>query len=120
MMCMLSCFGSSVHGVLQARILEWVAIPSSGDLPDPGIKPTSLSSPVLAGGFVPLGGYKGWYCCAGEVGRWQWARKKTSLTRNQTRVTAVRVPNPNPNPPSNIYTKLKVQNKKKKENFGLV
>ena len=27
--------GSSVHGILQARILEWVAIPFSGDLPDP-------------------------------------------------------------------------------------
>ena len=24
--------GSSVHGILQARILEWVAIPSPGDL----------------------------------------------------------------------------------------
>ena len=35
--------GSSVHGILQARILEWVAMPSSRDLPDPGIKPTSLS-----------------------------------------------------------------------------
>ena len=32
----------SVHGILQARILEWVAIPFSGDLPDPGIEPTSL------------------------------------------------------------------------------
>ena len=31
--------GSSVHGSLQARILEWVAFPSPGDLPDPGIKP---------------------------------------------------------------------------------
>ena len=31
--------GSSVHGILQARILEWVAIPSPGDLPNPGIKP---------------------------------------------------------------------------------
>ena len=30
---------SSVHGILQARILEWVAIPFSMDLPDPGIKP---------------------------------------------------------------------------------
>ena len=29
--------GSSVHGILQARILEWVAIPFSRDLPDPGI-----------------------------------------------------------------------------------
>ena len=28
---------SSVHGILQARILEWVAIPSSGDLLDPGL-----------------------------------------------------------------------------------
>ena len=33
--------GSSVHGILQARILEWVAIPFSGDLPDPGIEPWS-------------------------------------------------------------------------------
>ena len=34
--------GSSVHGVLQARILEWV-LPFSppGDLPDPGIEPGS-------------------------------------------------------------------------------
>ena len=44
--------GSSVHGILQARILEWVAISfSSGDLPDPGSKPASLVSPALAGGF---------------------------------------------------------------------
>ena len=32
---------SSVHGILQARILEWVAMPSSGDLPKPGIEPRS-------------------------------------------------------------------------------
>ena len=31
---------SSVHGILQARILEWVAFPLPGDLPDPKIKPT--------------------------------------------------------------------------------
>ena len=35
--------GSSVHRILQARILEWVAIPLSGDLPDPGIKLTQRS-----------------------------------------------------------------------------
>ena len=29
--------GSPVLGILQARILEWVAIPFSRDLPDPGI-----------------------------------------------------------------------------------
>ena len=31
----------SVHGILQARIPEWVPIPSSGDLPNPGIEPGS-------------------------------------------------------------------------------
>ena len=36
--------GSSVHGILQARILEWVAILLSRDLPDPGIE---LGSPAL-------------------------------------------------------------------------
>ena len=35
--------GSSIHGILQARTLEWVAIPSPGDLPDSGIKPGSLA-----------------------------------------------------------------------------
>ena len=33
--------GFSVHGILQARILERVAIPFSRDLPDPGIEPRS-------------------------------------------------------------------------------
>ena len=32
--------GFSVHGIHQARMLEWVAIPG---LPDPGIKPKSLN-----------------------------------------------------------------------------
>ena len=31
----------TVHGVLQARILEWIAFPSLGDLPNPGIEPRS-------------------------------------------------------------------------------
>ena len=33
--------GSSVREIFQARILEWVAISFSGDLPNPGIKPKS-------------------------------------------------------------------------------
>ena len=28
----------SIHGIFQARVLGWVAISFSGDLPDPGIK----------------------------------------------------------------------------------
>ena len=43
--------GSSVHGILQARILEWVAMPSSRESSNPGIKPMSLISPILAGRF---------------------------------------------------------------------
>ena len=39
--------GVSVHGILQARILEWVAMPSPMDLPDPGIKLRSVMSPAL-------------------------------------------------------------------------
>ena len=31
--------GSSVHGIFQSRILEWVAFPSPGELPDPGVEP---------------------------------------------------------------------------------
>ena len=44
--------GFSVHGIFQARILEWVAISSSRDLPDPGIESTSPVSPALAGRFL--------------------------------------------------------------------
>ena len=39
--------GSSVCGVFQARILEWVAISSPGNLPNPGIEPESPASPAL-------------------------------------------------------------------------
>ena len=33
--------GSSVHRILQSRILEWIAVPFSWDLPDPGTEPVS-------------------------------------------------------------------------------
>ena len=31
----------TVHGILQARILKWIAFPFSGVLPNPGIEPRS-------------------------------------------------------------------------------
>ena len=40
--------GLSVHGIFQARTLEWVATPSSRDLPSPGTGP---ASPALASGL---------------------------------------------------------------------
>ena len=64
--CMLSCFSCVwlcatqwtvacqtplSMGILQARILEWVAVPPPGDLPNSGIEPASLMSPALTGGF---------------------------------------------------------------------
>ena len=39
--------GSSVHGILQVRILESTAISSPGDLPDAGIDPAPPVSPVF-------------------------------------------------------------------------
>ena len=43
--------GSSAHGILQARILEWVGIPSPGDLPDTGMEP---GSPAMRADSLPL------------------------------------------------------------------
>ena len=42
---------SSVHGIPQARTLVGFSFLTLGDLPNLGIKPMSLSSPSLAGGF---------------------------------------------------------------------
>ena len=41
--------GSSVQGVSQARILEWLPCPPPGDRPDPGIEPASPAPPIWAG-----------------------------------------------------------------------
>ena len=43
--------GSSVHGILQARILERIACSPPGDLLDLGLEPVSVMSPTLAGEF---------------------------------------------------------------------
>ena len=47
--------GSSVHGIFQARILEWVAISSSGDLPNPEIELQSHTLQADSLPFVPPG-----------------------------------------------------------------
>ena len=52
--------GSSVHGILQARIMEWVTKPfPPGDLPKPGYE---FWSPALASGFITV-----------------WATRKTGI-----------------------------------------
>ena len=47
--------GSSVHGIFQARILEWVAIFCFKDLPNPRIELLYPVSPALADGFFTNG-----------------------------------------------------------------
>ena len=47
-----SLLGFSVHGISQSRILEWVVLSVSGDLPTPAFKP---KSPSLPGGFFTTG-----------------------------------------------------------------
>ena len=42
--------GSTVHGDSPGKILEWVVMPSSRDLPNPGIKPRS---PTLQADSLP-------------------------------------------------------------------
>ena len=42
--------GSSVHGIFQARMLEWVAMPSSRGFSTPGIE---LRSPALQADSLP-------------------------------------------------------------------
>ena len=46
--------GSSVHGISQVRILEWVVI-TPGGLPDPGTEPLPPASPASAGIITPGG-----------------------------------------------------------------
>ena len=44
-----------VHGILQARILVWVAFPFSRELPNPGIEPRSHALPVTSLPAEPQG-----------------------------------------------------------------
>ena len=43
--------GSSVYGISQARILEWIAVPSSRGSSRPRIELAFLASPALSGKF---------------------------------------------------------------------
>ena len=45
---------SSVHGILQARILEWVAMPFSRTFPTPGLNPPLLCLLHWQVGSLPL------------------------------------------------------------------
>ena len=57
--------GSSVQGILQARILEWVACPPLGDLSNPWIEPGSPASCASQADFSPLS-HQGSPSCVSE------------------------------------------------------
>ena len=47
--------GSSVHEIVQPRILQWLLFPTPRNLPNPRIERVSLASPALAGRFFIIG-----------------------------------------------------------------
>ena len=65
--------GSSVHRILQARILEWVLFPMPGDIPTPGIESTdscisSIGRRILYQGFPDSSVSKESACSVGDPG----------------------------------------------------
>ena len=90
--------GSSVRGISQARITEWVAISSCRDLRDQGIEPVSLASPILAGRFFTTGfpggsAGKESTCNVGDLGSildWEDPLEKGKAT--YSRILAWRIP----------------------------
>ena len=59
--------GSSVHGMLQARILEWVAISSSRGSSLPRDQTHVSLSPALAGGFfTTIATWEAWMLAGGQ------------------------------------------------------
>ena len=86
----------TVSGTLQARIQEWVAFPSPGDLPNPGIKPRSSALQVGSSPTDPPGkpSYDP-YCCYCQV---------TSVVSNSVRPHRrhpTRLPRPRDSPGKN-------------------
>ena len=91
--------GYTVHGILQARILEWVAFPSPGDLPNLGIEPWSPTLQVDSLSAEPQGSSVGKEsaCNAGDLSsipasgrsegigyplQYSWASLVAQLVRN--------------------------------------
>ena len=94
----------TVHGILQAKILEWVASPFSRDLPNPGIKPRSPALQADSTDSLPtepqvkpkntgLGCLSQDSCHKGSLRILEWVAyrfsSRYSLPRNHTRVSCI-------------------------------
>ena len=73
--------GSSVCGILQARILEWVAIPFSRDLPNLGVKPDLALQANSLQSKPPGKPFTTQITTPNSV--WLWRLPDTSYQRNQ-------------------------------------
>ena len=62
---------SSVHGILQARILDWVAMPSSRESSDLEMEPTSLMFPAWAGRFITTSATWEAPTCGSSIQKWK-------------------------------------------------
>ena len=64
--------GSSVHGIFQARLLEWLPFPNPEHIPGPRIEPMSFVSLALAGKFfttAPPGKYSEKYLASSNCNK---------------------------------------------------
>ena len=62
--------GSSVHGLLEAKYWSVLPYPPAGDLPNPGIEPSSPATPTLQVDSLALshwGSPRMAYCIAGNL-----------------------------------------------------
>ena len=76
--------GSSVHGIFQTRILEWVPFPAPGDLLNPGIKIGSPMSPALAGGFFATAPPEKPHWAASEAGLFNTDQQPSALKNKRS------------------------------------
>ena len=77
--------GSSVHGILQARIGSELSCPPPWDLPDPRIEAASLMSPALTGGLN--GNPLQYFCLENPMDGETWWATVHGVTKSWTRLS---------------------------------
>ena len=81
--------GPLFHGIIQARILEWVAMPSFRGSSWPGIEPASVMSPALAGRFFTT--YTTWEAQISYMYTYIWASLVAQIVKNLPAMQETRV-----------------------------
>ena len=79
--------GSSVHAILQARILEWLPCPPPRDCPELGMEPRFPKSSVLAGKFFTNGTPLQCSCLENPMDRGAWWAAIHGVAKSWTRMS---------------------------------